>query len=50
MINFILTHKIEILITLAILAGVWRVIDGRGKLWLPLPTLQNSQQALTQQE
>ena len=31
-------YQFETLLALAVLAGVWRVIDGRGKLWLPLPT------------
>ena len=27
-----------IMLALAIAAGIWRVVDGRGKLWLPIPT------------
>lgn len=38
MMHFIAVHKFETLLALAVLAGVWRVIDGRGKEWLPLPT------------
>lgn len=38
MLEFIYSHKMETLFALAILAGVWRDVDGRGQEWLPLPT------------